>query len=108
MPPPLDMKIVGGTHEHRALEQRRAGRFAAVGDQVVSDGAGAGRLTPQADLGWVATEEGDVPLDPLEDGALVPEGGVGRRLLLDRVAGEPAEEAELGDISRDLPIVCRK
>lgn len=44
---------------------------------MVEDGAGAGGLAPGADAGLVAAEMVNVGLNPLEDGALVVQAGVG-------------------------------
>lgn len=71
------------------------GLLAGEGGDLVHDGAAAGGFADDGDAGWVAAEEVDVLLHPLEGKALVVEGGVGDAAGgLEGWAGEPSEGPE--------------
>lgn len=81
--------------QHRAREERVL--RSTIGDQVVHDGACACGLAPGGNEGGVATEEGNIGLDPLKGGALVVEAGVGEGLGFHGCAGEETVGTELGE-----------
>lgn len=65
-------------------------------DKLMHDGTGSGRLTPGADLSFVAAKEPDVVLDPLEGGALVVETGIRQAFLFHGIASEKTVGTDLG------------
>lgn len=83
-----------GTQQYRSGEQRVLG--ATECNQLMQDGTPAGGLAPSTHLGFVATYQADVILDPLESGALVVQAGIGKALLFHSVAGEETVGADLG------------
>ena len=84
--------LEGGALEKSAVE--KGWEDAALGDEVVLDRACTGGFAHGGHLGWVAADEVDVVLRPLEGGALVPETGVRKALLFHCIAGHEAECAD--------------
>jgi hypothetical protein len=67
---------------------------AAVGSEMEGDRASASRNTMNDDVSWVASETGDVLLDPMEEQALVEHAGVEGAVGGDFGAGKEAPEAD--------------
>ena len=63
-----------GAHHDRAAHQR-----SAVGDHQVGHGVAAGGFSEGRDIGGVAAEVRDVPLHPLQRGALIEQSEIARR-----------------------------
>jgi hypothetical protein len=62
--------------EERLLEPEGFGRVAAVGEDLVQDGTGTGRLAPDGDVRRVAAKLADVLLHPLQGELLCARGKV--------------------------------